>query len=114
MDSIPYFVTIKAKDINFKVDKKEKMDLYIGVRPEGFKVVEQQSDKSLDAKIEHIENLGSHYLIYSKMENEKEQILIKINDINSYKIGDTIHFEIKPKKVLAFDMYSGERIYGHK
>lgn len=107
-------IYLNGKEIEYKLKEDEFIDLYLGVRPEGFKVLEQKSDKSLKAMITHIENLGSHYLLYVKIGLDENNSIVKVNDINNHKIDDVIHLEVKTKKMLIFDAKSGQRVYGEK
>lgn len=103
----------KDKKIPFQVDST-KQDIHLGVRPESFKLMSEKTPNSIKAIIKHMENLGSHYLLYILIIGEKEVSIMKVDEINELKIGDGIEIELKPKKLLIFDMQSGERIKGKK
>jgi len=107
-------VYLCGKNIDFKLQGYELSELSLGIRPESFKVVEEKSSKSISASIKHIENLGSHYLLYVNVGHEQNICIVKVNDINAHKIDDIIHLEVKTKKMLVFDAITGQRIYGDK
>jgi multiple sugar transport system ATP-binding protein len=107
-------IYLNGKDIEYKLKESEFTELSLGVRPEAFKLVEEKTNKSIKAVIKHIENLGSHYLLYVKIGLEEDICIVKVNDINEHKIDDIINLEIKTKKMLIFDAKSGQRIYGDK
>ena len=107
-------VFYKNKDLDYVVEEKHDNSLLLGIRPEGFKIVLSKTKKSLQAKIVHIENLGSYYLLYVLINNEKDTYIVKINELNDLKIDSDIELEIKPKKLLIFDVKNGERLYGQK
>lgn len=107
-------IVFKDKTIPYRLENSSKKEVSLGVRPESFKLVSQKTETSIKAIIRHIENLGSHYLLYVLMIEEKDISIIKIDDINELKIGDGIEVELKPKKLLAFDIKTGTRLKGKK
>lgn len=107
------FLVFKDKIINFKIYSNLK-NIYLGVRPESFKITSEKTDQSINATIEHIENLGSHYILYILISDEDKASVVKVDDINNLKIGSQIQIELKPKKLLAFDIDSGKRLNGEK
>jgi multiple sugar transport system ATP-binding protein len=107
-------VFYKHRDLDYFIETSHDTQALLAIRPEGFKVVEKQSAKSIDATIEHIENLGSYYLLYVHINTEEDTYVVKINDLNDLHINSQIHLEIKPKKLLVFDAVTGNRLYGQK
>jgi len=105
---------LNGKDLEYKLPDCDFTEVNLGIRPEGFKILSDKTNKSINATIKHIENLGSHYLLYVKFAFEDEMCIVKINDIGEYKLEDNIHLEIKTKKLLVFDANTGKRVYGEK
>ncbi|AWZ48937.1 sugar ABC transporter ATP-binding protein [Clostridiaceae bacterium 14S0207] len=107
-------IIIENKELNIKLSKKEDKQLQdfrefiLGIRPENVTLEEQENCTGIKGKIEVIEYLGAEAIIY--LSTSQGEIVLKINDINSLKIGDELKVYFKPNKVYIFNKETEDRI----
>ncbi len=88
----------------------QDMEVYAGIRPEGFEVSE---DGPFECKMNRVEVMGRDVSVICANENAllpSVRAIISSN-INISPEKDTIKFNIKPEKLFIFDKTSEERIY---
>jgi multiple sugar transport system ATP-binding protein len=80
----------------------------IGIRPEGFKIVETDG---LKAKVEFVETIGRDTTLIIKHPSEKNQTFRAIVDAdNRIKPGDEVTLTVKPHKMYIFNKETGELV----
>ena len=87
----------------------EDQDVTIGIRPEGFEVVD---DGALSIQIEQVEYIGRDKSIVGKNENSENPTFrfIVDADIPNIEVGNTIKANIKKNKCYVFDKVTESRI----
>ena len=100
------FPEIKAKQLASKdfIGKK----VLLGIRPEH--VRPNQGD--LKAYIDVVEHLGDESILYTKMENRKEQFIIKIPFNSKIRANNEINVEFDMEHVYLFDAETQKAIMG--
>ena len=104
----------KNKQISFrngatlKTNSEHNGKVYVGLRPEDFKVDENGPIK---LKVELVELIGANTLIHGKLENSEEVLVASIAGVVSEsKIGKNIGLSFDESKLHLFDMNSDQRI----
>ena len=80
----------------------------LGIRPEHI----DPSKGNLKALIEVVEHLGDQSILYTKIENRKEQFIIKIPFNVNYHAHDEINMEFNMNRVYLFDHETHKSIIG--
>ncbi|PAT02606.1 sugar ABC transporter ATP-binding protein [Candidatus Izimaplasma bacterium ZiA1] len=91
-----------------KVESKTNQEVLIGIRPEGFNVVEKSK---LSLPIYMVETIGRDTALIIKDPNDEAKTFRAIVD-SSHRIkpGDTVNFAIKPDKLYVFNKDTGELV----
>lgn len=102
--------TIKNKkvlinDVAIAKAKSDDLDILVGIRPEGFKVVEK-SDFKLAAY--QVETIGRDTTLLVKLPGAEETYRIIVDASYRIKPGDEVCFEVNPEKLFLFNKDSGE------
>ena len=105
-DMVVSFPDIKAKQLASKdyIGKK----VLLGIRPEHVKP--NQGD--LKAYIDVVEHLGDESILYCKMENRKEQFIIKVPFNSKIRANTEINVEFDTNHVYLFDEETQKAIMG--
>ena len=87
----------------------DDQDVTIGIRPEGFEVID---DGALSIQIEQVEYIGRDKSIVGKNENSENPTFrfIVDADIPNVEVGNTIKANIKKNKCYVFDKVTESRI----
>lgn len=81
-------------------------EVTIGIRPEGFKMVERSKFK---AEVDLVETIGRDTTLIIKHPNDETQTFRAIVDADyGVEPGDTVKFNVKPHKMHVFDKETGE------
>ncbi len=81
-------------------------EVTIGIRPEGFKMVERSKFK---AEVDLVETIGRDTTLIIKHPNDETQTFRAIVDADyGVEPGDTVKFNVKPHKMHIFDKETGE------
>lgn len=84
----------------------EDREVTIGIRPEGFKMVERSKFK---AEVDLVETIGRDTTLIIKHPNDETQTFRAIVDADyGVEPGDTVKFNVKPHKMHIFDKETGE------
>ena len=105
-DMIVSFPDIKAKQLASKeyIGKK----VLLGIRPEHVR----PNEGNLKAFIDVVEHLGDESILYCKMENRKEQFIIKIPFNSKIRSNTEINVEFNMDHVYLFDVDTHKAIMG--
>ena len=105
-DMVVTFPDIKAKQLASKKYIGQKV--LLGIRPEH--VIPNQGD--LKAYIDVVEHLGDESILYCKMENRKEQFIIKIPFNSKIHANEETKVEFNMDHVYLFDAETHKAIMG--
>jgi len=84
----------------------EDQEVSIGIRPEGFKLVEKSSFHS---EVEFVETIGRDTTLIIKHPNDESQTFRAIVDADfGVEPGDSVKFTVKPHKMHVFNSETGE------
>ncbi len=100
------FPEVKAKQLANKKYIGQKV--LLGIRPEH--VIPNQGN--LNAFIEVVEHLGDESILYTKMENRKEQFIIKIPFNSKIHSNEAVNVEFNMEHVYLFDYETHKAIMG--
>ena len=100
------FPEVKAKQLANKKYIGQKV--LLGIRPEH--VIPNQGN--LNAFIEVVEHLGDESILYTKMENRKEQFIIKIPFNSKIHSNEAVNVEFNMEHVYLFDHETHKAIMG--
>lgn len=100
------FPTIKANQLASQKYIGQKV--LLGIRPEHI----DPSKGNLKGLIEVVEHLGDQSILYTKIENRKEQFIIKIPFNVNYHAHDEINMEFNMNRVYLFDYETHKSILG--
>ena len=105
-DMVVSFPDIKAKQLASKeyIGKK----VLLGIRPEHVR----PNEGNLKAFIDVVEHLGDESILYCKMENRKEQFIIKIPFNSKIRSNTEINVEFNMDHVYLFDVDTHKAIMG--
>ncbi|MBO7573368.1 MAG: sn-glycerol-3-phosphate ABC transporter ATP-binding protein UgpC [Bacilli bacterium] len=105
-DMVVSFPDIKAKQLASKeyIGKK----VLLGIRPEHIR----PNEGNLKAFIDVVEHLGDESILYCKMENRKEQFIIKIPFNSKIRANADINVEFNMDHVYLFDADTHKAIMG--
>lgn len=91
-----------------RVEKKKDQPVMIGVRPEGFKIVERSS---FQVTVEFVETVGRDTaLIIPKPNTENETFRAIVDADENIKPGAKIKLNVKPNKMFLFNKDTGEHV----
>ena len=100
------FPEIKAKQLANKKYIGEKV--LIGIRPEHI----IPNDGDLTANVEVVEHLGDETILYTKIENMKEQFIIKLPFNNAFHSHENIKMSLDMNHIYLFDFETHKAIMG--
>ena len=100
-------ITIGQESIATPAHVNQRGKLVLGIRPEHF----NQSASDLQGTVQMIEKLGSNLLLYIKMENSEQPVVIQCDSQSDVKIGDKHTLSFNVKKLYFFDANTQQRIY---
>ncbi len=94
-------------DADLGKSKLKDQEVVVGIRPEGFKVVE---DSSFQAHVEFVETIGrdTTLIIKDPHTDEKRTFRAIVDADEQIKPGDNIKLSVKPHKLFLFDKKTGE------
>jgi multiple sugar transport system ATP-binding protein len=88
-----------------KAESKD-MEVFVGIRPEGFEVVERGSFKMT---VYQVETIGRDTtLLVKQNENDESTQRIIVDAQYRIKPGDVVKFKVKPQKMFIFNKETGE------
>jgi len=87
--------------------KVPDMNVVVGIRPEGFKVVEK-SDFQLP--VYQVETIGRDTTLLVKLNDEGETYRIIVDAQYRIKPGDVVNFDVLDSKIFIFNPESGELV----
>ena len=99
-------------DLIYKTSSDVKdQEVYVAIRPEGFKVASQKSENTLNANAEMVQVLGRDISIIAHNPNcLQPSFKVIIQNENTNFIGE-INLEVVKNKMFVFDINTEERIY---
>ncbi|MDE0761790.1 MAG: sn-glycerol-3-phosphate ABC transporter ATP-binding protein UgpC [Planktomarina sp.] len=100
-------ITIGQQSIATPAHVNQRGKLVLGIRPEHF----NQSASDLQGTVQMIEKLGSNVLLYIKMENSEQPVVIQCDSQSDVKIGDKHTFSFNLERLYFFDTNTQQRIY---
>ena len=100
------FPEIKAKQLANKKYVGQKV--LLGIRPEHIK----PNHGDLKVFIDVVEHLGDESILYTKMENRKEQFIIKIPFNSKIRSNEEINVEFNMDRIYLFDAETHKAIMG--
>ena len=98
--------TIILNEYIFENKPSNMSEIIFGIRPEDIKL--NNSDKSIEFKIELIEPMGADTLIWLSLENIP--FSVRLEGSSEYKLGDVINIEFDIKRSSVFDKKSELRL----
>ena len=105
-DMVVTFPDIKAKQLANK--KYIGQNVLLGIRPEHARPMEG----NLKVYIDVVEHLGDESILYTKMENRKEQFIIKIPFNSKIHSNEEINIDFNMDRVYLFDKETHKAIMG--
>ena len=105
-DMVVSFPDIKAKQLASKDYIGQKV--LLGIRPEHVR----PNEGNLKAYIDVVEHLGDESILYCKMENRKEQFIVKIPFNSKIRANAEINVEFNMDHVYLFDAETHKAIMG--
>ena len=105
-DMVVTFPDIKAKQLANK--KYIGQNVLLGIRPEHARPMEG----NLKVYIDVVEHLGDESILYTKMENRKEQFIIKIPFNSKIHSNEEINVDFNMDRVYLFDKETHKAIMG--
>ncbi|MCR5185050.1 MAG: sn-glycerol-3-phosphate ABC transporter ATP-binding protein UgpC [Bacilli bacterium] len=105
-DMVIAFTDVKAKQLANKKYIGQKV--LLGIRPEH--IIPNQGNLSADVEV--VEHLGDETILYAKIANMKEQIIIKLPFNNTFSAHTTISMEFNMDRVYLFDKETHKSIMG--
>ena len=105
-DMVVTFTDIKAKQLANK--KYIGQNVLLGIRPEHARPMEG----NLKVYIDVVEHLGDESILYTKMENRKEQFIIKIPFNSKIHSNEEINVDFNMDRVYLFDKETHKAIMG--
>ena len=105
-DMVVTFPEIKAKQLASKdyIGKK----VLLGIRPEHVKL----GEGNLKTYVEVVEHLGDESILYTKMENRKEQFIIKLPFTGKQPVNTEVKVDFDMNHVYLFDKDTEKAIMG--
>lgn len=95
-------------DANVGTTKAKAQDVAVGIRPEGFKIVEKSS---LHVEVEFVETIGRDTTLIINDPNQEGKTFRAIVDAdNKIQPGDKIKLSVKPHKMFVFNKETGELV----
>ena len=95
-------------DLLIDLQKSEKKQFSLGIRPEDIIVLNNNAEDALTSTIEIVEMMGQEYFLYFKV-NEK-QFVAKVPLEVKLSIGDKIYFKFKKTRTFFFDSLTQNKI----
>ena len=105
-DMVVTFPEIKAKQ--FASQKYIGQKVLLGIRPEHAR----PKEGNLKVFIDVVEHLGDETIIYTKMENRKEQFIIKTRFNSAIHSNEEINIDLDMNRVYLFDAETHKAIMG--
>ncbi len=105
-NQIVVFPEIKAKQLANKKYIGEKV--LLGIRPEHVK----PNDGKINVFVDVVEHLGDESILYTKMENRKQQFIIKIPFNSKLHANEAINVDLDMNHVYLFDHETHKAIMG--
>ena len=100
------FPEIKAKQLASKKYIGQKV--LLGIRPEHIR----PKQGNLDVFVDVVEHLGDESILYTKMENRKEQLIVKIPFNAKMRANESIKVDFDMDRVYLFDAETHKAIIG--
>ncbi len=88
---------------------EDKAALILAVRPEHIQYCREQSEHSIELKIEYIDDMGADKLIQTKCTRNGETISLRVPAEHTFSDGQ-LHVELPKIKMHVFHQVSGKRI----
>ena len=105
-DMVVEFPDIKAKELASKRYIGQKV--LLGIRPEHVK----PNEGKLNAYVDVVEHLGDETILYTKLENRKEQFIIKTPFNSKVHANENINIDLDMNHVYLFDAETHKAIMG--
>lgn len=93
-----------------KVDSIEDKDVFIAIRPEGYKKANKDDEFSFSLYITKVISQGRDLEVLALNPNGNDSFKIMIRNEEKYSVGEN-YFKVKPNKLYVFDKVTQERIY---
>ena len=100
-------IKIGQQSIATPTNVTQRGKLVLGIRPDHF----NQSASDLQGTVQMIEKLGSNVLLYIKMENSEQPVVIQCDSQSDVKISDMYTLSFNAEKLYFFDANTQQRIY---
>ncbi len=99
---------VLLEDIPVGERKADDREVVVGIRPEGFRIVE---DSPFKANVEFVETIGRDTTLIIENPLDSNQTFRAIVDAdNRVQPGDTICLDVKPHKLFVFEKETGELV----
>ena len=105
-DMVVTFPEVKAKQLANKKYIGQKV--LLGIRPEHVR----PNEGDIQAHIEVVEHLGDESILYCKMENRKDQFIVKIPFNSKIHANEDVNVEFNMEHVYLFDAETHKAIMG--
>ena len=105
-DMVVTFPEVKAKQLANKKYIGQKV--LLGIRPEHVR----PNEGDIQAHIEVVEHLGDESILYCKMENRKDQFIVKIPFNSKIHANEDVNVEFNMEHVYLFDVETHKAIMG--
>lgn len=96
------------KSLQLSKEQYEGKEVLFGIRPEHISV----SDKGVKATINVVEKLGNETILYCRIKDNKQDIVIKGDNAETYESGEEIFLEFDMSQSHLFDIESSQAILG--
>ncbi len=84
-------------------------EVVLGIRPEHFEVVENQSG-SLSLAVDHVEVLGADTLVHGHFGKDRTILTVRLPDVHHFKKHAELSLNVPSRKLHLFDKETGSRI----
>ena len=103
-----------SKELRDKIgDSYLNKDVYLGIRPKAIFLKNDYGyvEQKIKARVTLCEHLGEECLIYCKLENSKEQLIISTSLKNKANENDMISISFEEPSIYLFDKESEDALY---
>jgi multiple sugar transport system ATP-binding protein len=98
-------VDVAASSVALDTGLAPAAPVTLGIRPEAFHFVESAGPNVLSGAVRFVEHLGSDLFVYLSMPGLAEPVIARLLAERAPDIhdGQTLHFAVRPERVLLFD-----------
>ena len=107
--------------VDAAASKRMKGNVTVGVRPENWRIVDENAGEGVPLKVSVVEDLGADAFVHGTIQAGKAtggpadstpggNVVVRVQGRNAYHRNDTIMVSTDPHHVHVFDTDTGERL----